>query len=422
MHLLLVNQGDYGSKRFIPQRLAAAGHRVDLLHWSPAVWDRQHFDRVMAVRFADPAGLAAAAAQAHDADPFDGVLCYDEATVPIANELARLLGLPVVSTHWSEAFRHKDRMRVAWEAAGLRVPRYRVLYRKTDLRSLATWQYPVILKPASMMGSHGVVKVDDYDDLPHWWHVPFDADQDMRIGDELWSMAELFDIPQIALAEEYIAGPEYSAEGVVHDGAYHLVGITRKSSADAPYFDETGHVFPAPDVPSGAEQQIRVILHAAHRALGMRNCITHTEFRLDGAGVCLMELNARIPGGHITELVEAVTGIDLVSVAVRVACGALSPGDLTGASPHGAPACAAAVHLTAPRQCWGIRFNAAAVPDPHPARLLATHVYAQAGDRIPAPHSCGEVRLACAILAADNPATLAQGIAKVRMESQIICE
>lgn len=422
MHLLLVNQGDRGSKRFIPLRLAAAGHRVDLLHWSAAVWDRQHFDRVMAVRFADPAGLATAAARAHDADPFDGVLCYDEATVPIANELARLLKLPVVSAHWSEAFRHKDRMRIAWEAAGLRVPRYRVLHRKTDLRALATWQFPVILKPASMMGSRGVVKVDNYDDLPHWGHVPFDADQDMRIGDELWSMAELFDIPQVALAEEYIGGPEYSAEGVVDNGSYHPVGITKKSSTGAPFFDETGHVFPAPDVPAGAEPQIRAVLHAAHRALGMRNGVTHTEFRLDGAGVCLMELNARIPGGHITELVEAVTGIDLVSVAVRVACGALSPGDLTGAPPHRAPAWAAAVHLTAPRQCWGTCFGAVVVPDPHPARLLATHVYAQAGDRIPAPHSCGAVRLACAILIADNPVALAQGIAEVRMGSQITCE
>jgi biotin carboxylase len=421
MHLLLVNQGDRASKRFIPLRLATDGHRVDLLHWSPAVWDREHFGRVMAVRFADPAGLAVAAGQMHEADPFDGVLCYDEATVPIANELARLLKLPVVSTHWGDAFRHKDRMRVAWEAAGLRVPRYRVLHSKTDLRALATWTFPVILKPASMMGSHGVVKVDSYDDLSDWWHVPFDADQDMRIGGGLWSMTELFNIPQVVLAEEYVAGPEFSAEGVVENGAYHLVGNTRKTSAGAPYFDEIGHVFPAPDVPAGAEPQIRAVLHAAHKALGMRNGVTHTEFRLDGAGVCLMELNARIPGGHITELVEAVTGIDLVSVAVQVACGRLSCTDLTSAPLHGAPTCAAAVHLTAPRPIWGACFGAAIVPDPHPARLLATHVYAQAGDRVPAPHSCGEVRLACAILAADNPAALAQGIARVRMDSHIIC-
>lgn len=65
--------------------------------------------------------------------------------MPIANDLARLLRLPAVSAHWGDAFRYKDRMRVAWEAAGLRVPRYRVLHRKTDLRPLATWRFPVVL-------------------------------------------------------------------------------------------------------------------------------------------------------------------------------------------------------------------------------------------------------------------------------------
>ena len=422
MHILLVNQGDRASKRFIPRRLSASGHRLDLLHWSPAVWDREHFGRVMAVRFADWAGLAAAAGRAHDADPFDGVLCYDEATVPIANDLARLLRLPVVSTHWGDAFRYKDRMRVAWEAAGLRVPRYRVLHRKTDLRPLATWRFPVVLKPTAMMGSRGVVRAESFADLARCWHLPFDADEDMRIGDELWSMAELFDIPRAALAEEYIAGPEFSAEGVVLDGAYHLVGITAKSSGAAPYFDELGHVFPAAGLPVAAEPRIRAVLEAAHQALGMCNGVTHTEFRVDDEGVCLMELNARIPGGHITELVELVTGIDLVEAAARAACGALSAGELARPPAAGPVACAAAVHLTAPRHCLGARFRTVIVPEPRPARLLATHLHVGAGDLIQAPRLSGETRLGSAILAADDPAALAAGIARVRAESEITCD
>lgn len=421
MHILLVNQGDRDSKRFIPRRLSAAGHRLDLLHWSPAVWDRQHFGRVMAVRFADWAGLAAAARRAHDADPFDGVLCYDEATVPIANDLARLLRRPAVSAYWGDAFRYKDRMRVAWEAAGLRVPRYRVLHRKTDLRALATWRFPVVLKPTAMMGSRGVIKVESFADLARCWHLPFDADEDMRIGDELWSMAELFDIPQAALAEEYIAGPEFSAEGVVADGTYHLVGITGKSSGGAPYFDEIGHVFPAASLPAAAEPRIRAVLEAAHQALGLRNSVTHTEFRVDDEGVCLMELNARIPGGHITELVELVTGIDLVEAAARVACGVLSAGELSSPPAARTSSCAAAVHLTAPKECWGARFSAVVVPEPGPARLVATHLHVRAGDPVQAPRLSGEVRLGSVVLAADDQAALAKGIARVRAESEMIC-
>lgn len=436
MHILLVNQGDRDSKRYIPRRLTAAGHRLDLLHWSPAPWDREQYGRVMAVRFADWAGLAAAAGRAHDADPFDGVLCYDEATVPIANDLARLLRLPPVAAHWGDAFRYKDRMRVAWEAAGLRVPRYRVLHRKTDLRPLATWRFPVVLKPAAMMGSRGVVKVDSFADLGRCWHLPFDADEDMRIGDELWSMAELFDIPPAALAEEFIDGPEFSAEGIVVEGAYHLVGITAKTSGGAPYFDEIGHAFPAASLPAHAERPLGPVLEAAHRALGLRNAVTHTEFRVDHEGICLIELSARLPGGHITELVELVTGIDLVAAAARVACGALSveelparelrarelaAGELPGQpAGHTAP-CAAVVHLTAPRHCLGARLSAVLVPDPAPARLRATHLHAAAGDLIQAPRLSGATRLGSAVLTADDPAALASGIARVRAETAITC-
>ena len=460
MHILLVNQGDRASKRYIPRRLSAAGHRLDLIHWTPAVWDREHFGAVFPVRFADWERLAATAVRAHAADPFDGVLCYDEATVPIANDLARLLRLPVISAHWGDAFRHKDRMRVAWEAVGLRVPRYRVLHRKTDLRPLATWRFPVVLKPTAMMGSRGVIKVDRFADLAHCWQLPFDADEDMRIGDELWSMAELFDIPQAALAEEYVDGPEFSAEGVVVQGAYHLVGITAKSSGGAPYFDEVGHLFPAPNLPAPAQRQIGPVLAAAHRALGLRNSVTHTEFRVDDKGICLMELNARIPGGHIPDLVELVTGIDLVAVAAQVACAALSPDELPApptspstptptptpasaasnpapaasssapaftpaptvafASIPGVAACAAVVHLTAPLHCLGARFAALRVPDPHPARLHATHLHVEPGDLIQAPRLSGATRLASAVLVANDPASLATGVARLRAHTEII--
>jgi len=134
-----------------------------------------------------------------------------------------------------------------------------------------------------------------------------------------------------------------------------------------------------------------------------------------------MELNARIPGGHVTELVELVTGIDLVEAAVRVACGALSGAELTGPRAAGTPAYAAAVHLTAPEPCLGARFAAAAVPEPRPARLLATHLHVQPGDLIQAPRLSGETRLGTAILAADDPAALADGVAAVRAGTEVVC-
>jgi biotin carboxylase len=420
VHLLLVNQGDQTTKRFIARRLAAAGHRIALLHWKPEVWDRHLFDEVMAIRFADPTGVAETAVRAHQRDPFDGVLCYAEASVPVANEVARVLGLPVVSAHWGDAFRYKDRMRIAWEAAGLRVPRYRVIRRRTDYRALGTWRFPVVLKPVAMLGSRGVTKVDSYADLDHYGHLPFHADQDMSIGGERWSMSELFDIPEIALAEEYVSGPEFSAEGVVVDGDYRLVGITQKFTTEEPYFDEVAHLFPATALP-GPVDEIRGVLAAAHRALGMRNAVTHTEFRIDGAGACLMELNARLPGDHIIDLVQTTTGCDLVAAAVGCACGTLSPCDLPGPKPAGAPAYAATVYVTAPPETWGRRYQEVVLPELPPGRLVAQHAYASAGSVLIAPHAWGTVRVACAVLAGDDPAELISDIARVRSKSEVRC-
>ena len=84
-------------------------------------------------------------------------------------------------------------------------------------------------------------------------------------------------------------------------------------------------------------------------------------------------------------------------------------------------ACAAVVHLTAPRHCLGARLTAVVVPDPRPARLVATHLHAAAGDLIQAPRLSGETRLGSAVLTADDPAALAAGVARVRAQTAVSC-
>jgi biotin carboxylase len=414
MHLLLVNQGEKDSKEYIPERLTAAGHRVDLLHWSSQVWSRQLFGRTPYVRYGDPAGLAALAETMHAEDPFDGVLCYDEATVPLADRLAKTLALPSISSSWGDAYRYKDRTRVALEAAGLPVPRYQLLRRPEDFRQLATWRFPLVLKPVAMMGSRGVVRVDDYAELPRLAHVPFSADEDMRIEGELWSMAELFDIPRLALAEEYVSGPEYSAEGEVAGGAYRLFGIAKKISGPPPYFDEVAHVFPAPDLDQGDVARVREVVAAAHRALGLRNAMTHTEFRLAAAGVVIMEVNARLAGGHIPDLVEAVTGCDLVERAVARACGVDEPALQTAVAGRSA----AAVFLLAAPDSWGTEYQGSALPELKNVHVEHVYEYFSAGAVLPTPRSAGTVRVGCAILTGDHGPDLLAAAADIHSASR----
>jgi biotin carboxylase len=72
-----------------------------------------------------------------------------------------------------------------------------------------------------------------------------------------------------------------------------------------------GHVFPAQLPPVTVRligQQVRAWL----AAVGLVAGAAHVEFRLHGGCARLIEINPRLPGGQITELVRWCTGIDLV--------------------------------------------------------------------------------------------------------------
>jgi hypothetical protein len=422
--LLLVDQGERHAKRHIVRRLARLGYRLTLLQWSAAVWDRELFDRVLVARYTHWAFLADVVRREHEREPFAGVLSYNEGAVPTANEIAGLLDLPRVSDFAAESFRHKDRMRVAWEAVGLPVPRYRVLHGPADARVLQTWPFPLVLKPTALMGSMGVTKVDEPAAIPRLLRRALGTDLDIPLDGELWTLSEAFNIPALALAEQYVDGPEYSAEGYVVDGVYTLLGVTGKVVTAEPYFDEVGHLFPTADLPADQLDALTGTLQRAHAALGMRYGMTHTEFKRTGAGVVLMELNARMAGGCIPWLVDTVLGVDTVAIAAACAEGsvpaALRP-DLVRPDRRGRPAAAAVAFLTSPAGGYGRRLVRIRVPASTPdGAVQRCECYLQRGSVIPAPAGGGTSRLGHVLLTAPDAAAARRAVDWVRRESEVV--
>lgn len=415
IRLLLVDQGEQHAKEYIVHRLAKLGYRVTLLQWSSAVWSPELFERVLVARLTNWQFLADTLRAEHARDPFAGVLCYNEGALLAADDIARMLGLPRLSRFDAESFRHKDRMRVAWEANGLPVPRYRVLYGPADARVLRTWRFPVVLKPTAVMGSKGVLRLDSYDDVLRELPAVLRTDMEIPLGGELWTLSEAFNLPSVALAEEYVAGPEYSAEGVVVGGSYQLIGLTEKVLTAEPYFDEVGHVFPTDAVGPARLASLTELLQRAHTALGMANAITHTEFRMPGGRPVLIELNARIAGGYIPALVDEVTGLDTVDLAARSACGslALPATGLSGAAER--PRAAAVAFLTCPAPAYRKRLvKAARPPLPPGCEELSASWYVAPGEVIPAPCGSGATRLGHVIFRAPEPAVAREALAAVR--------
>jgi biotin carboxylase len=113
-----------------------------------------------------------------------------------------------------------------------------------------------------------------------------------------------------ALLEEYLEGPEVSVEGIVEDGEVTVVSVTSKLMGPEPWFAEIGHIVPH-DADPAERRAIEAYAEAVCRALGVTLGPFHAEIRLGSGEPVLIEIGARLPGGHIADLVELVTGVSL---------------------------------------------------------------------------------------------------------------
>jgi S-sulfo-L-cysteine synthase (3-phospho-L-serine-dependent) len=122
------------------------------------------------------------------------------------------------------------------------------------------------------------------------------------------------------LVEAYADGREYSVE-LLHGTP---VGVTRKHLGPEPYFVETGHDFPAP-LAAAARGQLERTAVAALAALGLSWGAAHVELRLTPAGPVLIEVNPRLAGGMIPQLISEALGIDVIAQLVAAAAGRPGP-------------------------------------------------------------------------------------------------
>jgi biotin carboxylase len=120
------------------------------------------------------------------------------------------------------------------------------------------------------------------------------------------------------LIEELVEGPEVTVNAVSVDGAFVPLAVTDRLTAEPPAHGVAlAHVWRSESDTEAAVEAAE----AAAAALGVRNGPTYTQIRLGRDGPRVMELAARLGGGHDAELVEAATGVPLNSLALDFALG-----------------------------------------------------------------------------------------------------
>ena len=94
--------------------------------------------------------------------------------------------------------------------------------------------------------------------------------------------------------------------------------VTDRLTAEPPAFGVAlAHVFPSDE----AKGEVVDVARAAVESVGIVNGPSYTQLRISPDGPVVMEVAARLGGGHDAELVRASTGVDLNALAVSFALG-----------------------------------------------------------------------------------------------------
>jgi biotin carboxylase len=299
---VLVESNTTGSGRLFCLRARELGLRPLLIARDPHRYPYVERERVEHVT-ADTADAAAVHAACRAlGGKIAGITSSSEYYIGVASEVARLLALPGQAPEAVRRCRDKHAQRTRLRAAGLPCPAFaRASSVPAAVAAAEAIGYPVVVKPTAGSGSAGVRLCAGRGDVA--------AAASLVLGPD----AAALGLPAAAdvLVEEYLDGAEFSVELV--DG--QVIGITRKHLGPEPYFVETGHDFPAPLAPPVAAA-LRSAATGALAALGLDRGGAHVELRLSAGGSVVVEVNPRLAGGMIPQVVDEAVGIDLVLLVV----------------------------------------------------------------------------------------------------------
>jgi biotin carboxylase len=238
-----------------------------------------------------------AVGQLASAERIDGIISPGaDWPVAVAARVAERLGLPRPLPAGTAALAvSKLRQRERLDAAGVPQPAWQL---GSDAAGLSV---PCVVKPPDRQGQKGLTLVETRAALADAVAL---AVSESRSG--------------VALVEELVEGPEVTVNAFSVGGEFHALTVTDRITAEPPAFGVAlAHAWPSEHDVGPAVEAAR----AAAAALGVDDGPTYTQVRLGADGPRVMELAARLGGGHDAEVCQAALGIDLNGLALAAALG-----------------------------------------------------------------------------------------------------
>ena len=259
------------------------------------------WDGAIPVRFHREATTVEAILTAAERTTIDGLLAVGDRPTVAAAFAAQLLGLPGNSPDSAKAARDKRLTRERLRSAGLAVPDLVVMPRHADPRPLSErLTFPVVVKPAVLSGSRGVIRADSAADFVSAFG---------RVS-RLLGAADIRELRDAAadeiLIESYIPGREYAVEALLEHGEFQMLAIFDKPDPlEGPFFEETIYITPS-HAADDEQRAIRDTIASAAAALGLRHGPVHAECRVNERGIFVLEVAARPIGGLCARTLQFV--------------------------------------------------------------------------------------------------------------------
>lgn len=227
---------------------------------------------------------------------FDRIVGLDDFDVEIAAMLREHLRVAGSGETVARYYRDKLAMRGKAREGGISVPDFIHVLNHAALREfMDRVPAPWVLKPRSMAGAIGIKKI---------------ASQD-----EFWRIVDgLGDRQSHYLLEQFVPGDIFHVDSAVFDGEIRFAIASGYGRPPMEVAHEGG-VFTS-RILDRASDVARQLLDANTRVmkvLGLQRGVSHTEFirGKDDGRVYFLETSSRVGGAHISDLIEAATGINL---------------------------------------------------------------------------------------------------------------
>ena len=252
-----------------------------------------------------------------------GVAGFDCEWLLLAAEIARRYELPFPSPESVRLSRDKYLTKRRWAERGVRCPRVRLI-RGAGLavQFLQELENPVVFKPLTGSGSELTFRCDNVKEVAPLLRL-MGKELVHRAASPLYGPDLSGDVDGqglLVLAEEYIEGPEFSADFVIDGDDVTIVRTARKvRDRKATFGTAAAYLVPA-DFPATLSRELfKDKLRQAAHALNMTWAVCMVDFILVKDEMVFLELTPRIGGDCLPPLVRQSCGLDTIGLALDLA-------------------------------------------------------------------------------------------------------